>query len=83
MSPLAIERRNTVSIRLSISDEISSFSHLDPFQPVFPEHTQPVQKPGEEGIVWGFKKNYYKIFSDLVVVDICLKISGLTLGVER
>lgn len=59
------------------------FHLLDPFQPVFPEHTQPVQKPGEERIVWGFFLDYYKIFFDLVVVDICLQISGLTLGVER
>lgn len=60
------------------------FHLLDPFQPVFPEHTQPVQKPGEERIVWVFFfKLLYKIFFDLVVVDICLKISGLTLGVER
>lgn len=39
------------------------FHLLDPFQPVFPEHTQPVQKPGEERIVWDYFK---KLLQDIL-----------------
>lgn len=59
------------------------FHLLDPFQQVFQHIRNQFKSPEKKGLCGIIFKNYYKIFFDLVVVDICLKISGLTLGVER